>query len=241
MSDWHSAEIPLIIGHRGASAYAPENTLAAFAMALDMGADGVELDVQLSAEGDLIIFHDDTPQRLTGQTGRVTDMTLAQLKALDLGEGQTVPTLDELFEMLGPTLLYNIEIKDFRLRNYGIEDAIADRVMAHQLESRVLISSFNPFAVRRSLAAFPRRVPVALLREDGWRQHTRWLADADGDNPYHTLIDVDYMRWARQKKKLVTTWTVDDSAEAQRLAKLGVNGIITNKPDVIRSAVFGAA
>ncbi len=238
MNDWFSSGKTLVIAHRGASAAAPENTLAAFALAAELGADGVELDVQLTADGQLVIFHDDTVTRMTGQPGRVTQMTLAQLKSLDLGAGQTVPTLDELFEMLGPALLYNIEIKDFRLRDYGIETAVADRVEAHNLQARTLISSFNPLCVRRARRVFSRQVPVALLREPGWLQYTYLLASGEADHPAHSLVTADYMAWARQRGYRVNTWTVDEPAEARRLAELGVDGIISNRPDAIRQALW---
>ncbi len=92
--DWLTAAGPLIIGHRGASAYAPENTLAAFGLAVDLGADGIELDVQLTADGRLVIIHDLDVARTTDGQGKVSDLTAPELQAFDAGEGQTIPTLD---------------------------------------------------------------------------------------------------------------------------------------------------
>lgn len=173
--DWLTTNTPLIIGHRGASAGAPENTLAAFALAQEQGADGVELDVQFSADGQIVIMHDATVDRTTNGTGRVTDLTLAQLQALDAGAGQTIPTLDELFEAFGPSLLYNIEIKDWGWRDHHLELAVADRIAAYHLERQVLVSSFNPLSVRRARRCLTRATLVGMIRQPRWlRWPTGW-------------------------------------------------------------------
>lgn len=239
MSDWLTSHHPLIIGHRGASADAPENTLAAFALAIEQGADGVELDVQLSADGWPVIIHDDTVDRTSNGSGRVSEMTVAELQQLDLGMEQTIPTLDELFEAFGPTLLYNVELKSdgllrTGLRDTGLEAAVAERIEAHHLENRVLVSSFDPFCVRRARRYLSRTTPVAFLRESRTWQIAHRLIKAEADHPYHALVDETYMAWARQHNLRVNVWTVDDAAEAQRLVNLGVHGIITNKPAFIR-------
>ncbi len=164
-------------------------------------------------------------------------MTLAQLKALDLGQGQTVPTLDELFEMLGPATLYNIEIKDFSIRDRGLETAVAERVAAHHLESQVLISSFNPLAVRRANHVFSKATPVGLLREAGFLQYSYLIAPAPADHPHYTMVNANYMAWVKKRGQRVNVWTVDDPAEAQRLTALGVDAIITNKPAFLRTSL----
>lgn len=239
-SNWFVGKrtFPLIIAHRGASADAPENTLAAFHQAGEQNADGIELDVQLSSDGKIIIFHDDDAARVSNGQGKVTDMTLAQLKALDLGQGQTVPTLDELFEMLGPTTLYNIEIKDFSVRDRGLETAVADCVAAHHLESYVLVSSFNPLSVRRAKREFSPATPIGLLRETGILAYSYLIARADADHPHHTMVNANYMAWAKKRGQRVNVWTVDDPAEARRLVDLGVDAIITNKPAFLRTQLI---
>jgi len=239
MSDWLTASQPLVIAHRGASADAPENTLAAFALALEQAADGIELDVQLSADGWPVIIHDDTVDRTSNGSGLVSQMTVAKLQALDLGLGQTVPTLDELFEAFGPTLLYNVELKSdgllrTGLRDTGLEAAVADRIEAHHLENHVLVSSFDPFCVRRVRRHLSRTTPVAILRESRAMQIAHRLVAAEADHPDHQLVDEAYMIWAKKRHLRVNVWTVDDAAEAQRLVNLGVHGIITNKPAFLR-------
>ena len=108
---WLSADRPLIIGHRGAAADAPENTLAAFTLALAQGADGVELDVQLCADGVPIIIHDTTVDRTCDGTGRVADLSLAELRLLTIDNDHPIPTLDDLFATFGRRTLYNVELK----------------------------------------------------------------------------------------------------------------------------------
>ncbi len=229
-----STSFPLIIGHRGASADAPENTLAAFALALAQGADGVELDVQLSADGQLVVFHDSDVSRMTSGQGKVADLTLAELRRLTMAEEQMIPTLDEVLGEFGRQLLYNIEVKDFGWRNRGTETAVAQTIRAHQLEDRVLLSSFNPLALRRLRAVLPDHLPLALIRADGWLKYGYLLADGVADHPHYALVDETYVAWAKERGYLVNVWTVDAPEEAKRLRALGVNGIITNKPAFIR-------
>ena len=237
MVDWVSGQRPYILGHRGASVDAPENTVAAFVLALDQGADGIELDVQLSQDGVLVIYHDMRLHPETGCDERIADMTLAELKALDMGEGQEIPTLDEVFEALGPAALYNVEIKDWRLWDGGTETAVADRIQSHNLERQCHISSFNPFSVRRAHRHLTRSTSSGILRQPGILRFSYLFTHSEADHPQHSMIDETYMAWARKRGYQVHTWTVDDPAEAQRLAKLGVDGIITNKPALIREAV----
>ncbi|MCB8943015.1 MAG: glycerophosphodiester phosphodiesterase [Ardenticatenaceae bacterium] len=235
--DWLSAKRPLIIGHRGASADAPENTLYAFNLALEQGADGVELDVQLSRDGKLVVFHDWTVERVTNGRGRVADLTLAELQALTMPEGQQIPTLDEVFEAFGPRLLYNVEIKAKQWGDMGVETAVADRIQAHHLENRVIVSSFSLASVRRARQRLPAATPVGLLWYKPWRYYGHWGVSAQADHPYHLLVNKTYMAWVKKRGLKVNTWTVDDPQRAKQLVALGVDGIITNKPQFIRESL----
>lgn len=235
--DWLSQDTPLIIGHRGASAEAPENTMAAIGLAAEGGAHGVELDVRLSADGNVVVIHDATVDRTTDGAGAVAQMTTEQLRALDAGRGQSIPTLDDVFQAFGPALLYNVELKGAGFRDGGLETAVADRVAAYHLENQVVVSSFNPFALRRARGSLSRSTMVGRL----WVRGPRWLAHAfpqtEADHPHHTLVDAAYMEWARERRYRVHVWTVDDPEEARRLVSLGVHAIITNYPKQIRDSL----
>ena len=235
--DWYAVPPPIILGHRGASAAMPENTLAAFALAAEQGAHGVELDVRLSADGNVIVMHDATVDRTTDGHGPVARMDTAALRALDAGQGQQVPTLDDVFQAFGPALLYNVELKSGSLFDAALAIAVADRVEAYHLENQVVVSSFNPFLVWRARRYFSRTTMLAVL----WDRGPRWLyhaiAPVAANHPHHSLVDESYMAWAREHGYRVHVWTVDDPEEAQRLVRLGVDGIITNRPQVIRDAL----
>ncbi len=237
MTTWLTADRPLIIGHRGACADAPENTLAAFALALAQNADGVELDVQLSADGVPMIMHDATVDRTTDGHGRVPDLTLAELRRLTIDNAHPVPALDDLFEMLGRRTLYNVELKALGPNDGGLVAAVARCVVAHDVADRVLVSSFSPFTVRSARRQFPAAVPVALLRERRATRLFHSVLQTAADHPDYQLVDEALMAWARRKGLRVHAWTVNDVAEGRRLARLGVHGLITNTPGVMRAAL----
>lgn len=234
---WLSLDTPLIIGHRGASAGAPENTLAAFGLAAEEGAHGVELDVRLSADGNVVVIHDATVDRTTDSVGAVSHLTTEQLRSLDAGMGQPVPTLDDVFQTFGPALLYNVELKGVGLRDRGLVAAVADRVAAYHLENQVVVSSFNPLALWRARRSLSRSTMIGRLWYRGPRRLVHALAQTEADHPHHTLVDEAYATWARERGYRVHVWTVDDPAEARRVASLGVHAIITNYPRRIREAL----
>ena len=238
----------LNVAHRGASAAAPGNTLAAFEKAVELGADGVELDVQLSADGVPVIMHDFTVGATTDGSGRVGDLTLAQLRQLDAGvrfaprfAGQRIPTLAEVLEAFGSQLLFNIELKTTSLRDNGLEQAVVSEVRRQGLDSRVLFSSFNPLSLRRVKKIAPH-ISAGLLYDlnEPLPLRKAWLAflaPHEARHPHYKMVDARYVAWARKRGYGVNTWTVDDPGEMRRLIRLGVDGIITNVPDLLRSVL----
>ncbi|MDY7077581.1 MAG: glycerophosphodiester phosphodiesterase [Chloroflexota bacterium] len=244
-------EHTLNIAHQGASAVAPPNTLAAFEKASELGADGVELDVHLSADGVPVVIHDFTVDGTTDGSGRVAEMTLTQLKQLDAGStfdpafaGERIPTLKEVLDAVGSRLLLNIELKSFSLRDDGLERAVIARIEQCELADRVILSSFNPFSLRRAKNIAPR-IPAGLLYAPHLSLPLRraWLAflvPHEARHPEHTMVDARYMAWARQHSYRVNTWTVDDPTEMRRLTDLQVDSIITNVPDVLCSLLATA-
>jgi glycerophosphoryl diester phosphodiesterase len=139
MIDWNKT---LILGHRGYSAKYPENTLLAFKKAIEAGADGVELDVWLTKDGELVIIHDETVDRVSNGTGKVKEMTLEELKSLDFGNGEKIPTLGEVFEALPEDIVINVELKDIDAVKKTVE-----LIKANNPE-RILVSSFDIDALR---------------------------------------------------------------------------------------------
>lgn len=234
----------LNIAHRGASAAAPPNTLTAFEKAWALGADGIEFDVRLCQDGVPVVIHDATVDATTDGSGPVARMTLAQLKALDAGSrfdpafaGERIPTLTEVLGAVGERLLLNIELKSGAPLDDRLEQAVVDVIEGCALGEQVLLSSFNPVALRRIQKIAPH-LPTALLYARATRLSLA-LAKLIARQPYaavhphHALVDEHTMRWARQHKHRVHVWTVDEVVEMRRMVGFGVDGIITNSPDAL--------
>ena len=245
LDSWYQGRT-LVFGHRGAKAYAPMNTIPAFELAVAQGADGIELDVHRSKDGYAVIVHDFTVDSTTDGIGRVTDMTLAQLKELDAGSwfGEQfrdvrIPTLDEVFEAVGKHTLVNVEIKSDSPETDGVEQVVADVIQRHDMASRVIVSSFNPLTLQRFRAILPD-VPIGFLYSPNMQIDTVGLMKQLGlpheaKHPYYAMIDADYVALNRPYR--INAWTVNDAADAVRLRDLGVDAIITDVPDVILKAV----
>jgi glycerophosphoryl diester phosphodiesterase len=238
----------LNFAHRGASHNAPQNTLAAFRLALEMGADGVELDVQVSKDGEAVVIHDFTVDATTDGQGPVKDKTLAELKELDAGSwldarfaGQRIPTLQEVIVEIGHQLLLNIELKTKGLGSAGLVAEVVRLIEDHNLVHRAIVSSFNPLALRRVKRLNPHICSGLLYYFDLPAHLIRTLllllADPDALHPEKRLVTQEYMTWAKERGYRVNAWTVDEPAEMKRLIALGVDGIITNRPDVLRKVL----
>ncbi len=237
---------PLVFAHRGAKTVAPENTIPAFLKAIELGADGVELDVQFSADGALVVIHGLTLDETTDGHGRVTSHTLEELKALDAGSwfgpefaGTRLCTLEEALDAIGDRLLINIEAKSFSMGNDGMAEQIAEIIQQRDLYDQVIVSSFNPFTLRRLKKVDPRIETGLLYAPDLPIYLSRaWLrpwAKPDALHPEYVMVDEAYMRWARQKGYPVNVWTVNDPDDMRRMIDLGVNIIVTDYPDRLRA------
>ena len=222
--------MPKIIAHRGASANAPENTLAAFQLAQEHKADGIELDVMLSADGQVVVFHDFTVDRMTNGSGRVKDLTLAQLKQFDLGDGEKVPTLEEVFERFGGEIFLNIELKNYTSNFDALPIKVADLVRNFGLDGLVMISTFNPFNLVRYHSKLPETV-LGLITMPGKANSWIWrMFNFDCLHPYFSDVDEELVSNLHTHLREINVWTVDESEEILRVAGLNVDGIITNDP-----------
>ena len=235
-------EGPLILGHRGASALETENTVAAFGRARRDGADGVELDVLLCATGEVMVFHDDDLTRLAGRPDRIADTPCAVLREVVLPGGTTIPTLAEALEACGPQMLVNVELKAAKIGRPAIAalvEAVARVVERAGAGGRVLVSSFNPWAVRSWMGRAPA-VPSALLFESGSPLPLRraWLAPWLRPFALHPeLVLCNPGRVAAWKRRgyMVSVWTVDDPAALRACREMAVDGLITNDPGRARA------
>ncbi len=230
-----------IWAHRGASFAAPENTLNAFALARDMGADGIELDVHLSLDGELIVAHDETVDRCSSGTGRIADMTLTQLKELDFSNHKTgyrgvrAPTLEEVFALIKPTnMVINVEIKSGVVLYEGIEAKCSALAAAAGMADRVFYSSFNHYSLLQMKAVEPG-ARIAPLYSEAMIEPWKYAAaiGAQAIHPYYpTMATPGMMRGLAELGVLCNPWTVDGESELMWLIGLGVNAVITNKPDL---------
>jgi glycerophosphoryl diester phosphodiesterase len=237
----------LILAHRGASADAPENTLAAFREAAAQGADGVELDVMVCGSGELVVCHDERLDRLTGQDLEVRRTPLYRLRELDVGGRlgfgafASIPTLEEVFAALPSHFLVNVELKCDRVGDDGLARLAGEYLSARpELAGRVIVSSFNPLCLLRLKRRFPKLRRGWLIDPDGpfWFESRFARPCANFSvHPHHAAITEPRVRRWRKAGYQVAAWTVDDPAEAARLRSLGVVDCITNRPRAVREAL----
>lgn len=235
-------------GHRGASGYAPENTLEAFALAASQGADGVELDVHLTRDGEVVVTHDEEISRVSSGSGLVRELTLSELKRLSFNrthpecEGARIPTLREVYELLLPLgLTVNVELKNSRYLYPGLEEACIDLAARMGMTDRVLYSSFNHYSLRRVMEIDPS-LPCGLLYDATliapW-DYARALGAKALHPHYSALVYEDSCEAAHRRGVLVHPWTVNAQADMRLCLARGADAIITNYPDVARRIVDG--
>jgi glycerophosphoryl diester phosphodiesterase len=235
---------PVIAAHRGSSARAPENTLAAFLAALEDGAEMIELDVHLTADGRLAVIHDETTERTTGVPGAVAEMTMAQLRELDAARfmgrswaGQTVPELGEVLDAVRSRLLVNVEIKG----PPQTAPVLARCLDEHEMRQSVIVSSFAPPSVTAITALRPPLLAGLLL--DGPVDDPLAAASAVGASLLHVkypYITADLAHRVHAAGLGLVAWTVDEPTEMLRLRSLGVDAIISDDPLLLRETLAGA-
>lgn len=234
--------LPTIFAHRGASALAPENTLSAFQLAVELGAHAIELDAKLTLDGEVVVFHDRSLARTTGAEGLVGTTSLEALKKLDAGSffdsafrGEKIPTLDEVFVQLGRKIYINIELTNYANPTDDLPEKVAELVSRYNLEEWVLFSSFNPSALNRVKKALPT-VPVGLLAlagQPGWLARSwfgSFMAPYQALHPESSDVNQKLVERVHRRGARVHTYTVNDPAQMRRLFQLGVDGIFTDDP-----------
>lgn len=230
----------MIYAHRGASAYAPENTLEAFALAIEMGADGIELDVHLSKDGELMVIHDETVDRTTNGHGQVKDFTCGQLQKLDASNGMEgfpharIPTLAEVYDLLKGTRLWvNVELKTDANFYPGIEEKCIALAKEKGMEERIVYSSFNHYSIANVLKLAPS-AKTGLLYMSGLYEpwHYAKQVGAKYIHPFFANLRLpELVQGCKENGIGINPWTIDDPNVMQMCLAADI-GIITNKPDV---------
>ena len=238
---WEGLPRPLVIAHRGASHDAPENTLAAFRLAVRRHAEAVELDAKLTRDGHIVVMHDDTVDRTTNGHGAVRKMDWQALRALRVGgqggDAETgVPLLEEVLQVVTPDLLVNIELTNYAAPLDALPIKVADLIVALGVARRVWVSSFNPLTLLRFARRLPE-VPVGFLvdarRPWLYRLFRHVVPHAVVEPPLALVTPEAVRRWHAQGK-VVAVYTVNAAADMERLFAWGVNGIFTDLPGLAR-------
>ncbi|MEY8561008.1 glycerophosphodiester phosphodiesterase family protein [Jeotgalicoccus halotolerans] len=231
------------IAHRGASGYAPENTLAAFDKAVEMQADYIEIDVQLSKDDLPVVIHDDTLDRTTNGTGNISAHTFQELRSLDAGSwfdkdyaGEKIPSLNEVLEMYGEKINILIELKSPELYP-GVEEKVAEALAKYKLDTsnNIVIQSFNHPSVIKSAEMLPE-ITHGVLAGENYKNVTdqqlqEFAAYAEYFNPNLKIVSSELVDKVHQAGMKISPYTIKTKAEAERIYKFGVDGLITDYPD----------
>ncbi len=224
----------ICIAHRGASGLFPENTLLAFRKALEMGACWLELDVQLSADGELVVIHDESLERTTNGHGLVAQQPLAVLRQLDAGQGEQVPLLAEVLDLARGRANVNIELKGIGTGE-PVARMLQQRFLSGQTKiKKILASSLNEKELR-SLSALLPQLPLALVAERVDKQIWQSAEELGvwSLNLEKSCIDSQLVAKARAEKRKVLAYTVNDVQELKRLKGCGIAGVFTDFPDLL--------
>lgn len=233
----------LVLAHRGYSSKAPENTMAAFELALQAGAHGLELDVHLTKDGEVVVIHDATLERTTDGVGFVEEHTLAELQKLDAGsffasefKDERIPTLNQVCELIKKSDgLLNVEMKA-ALGFEKLNERLIDVLSAHGLEEQTIISSFNHYALAHLKQLRPQLRTGILYNAalvDPW-VYAKSIG-ASALHPYYLGIIPEIVMGAQQNGMMVNTWTVDEKVDIKRMISAKVDCLITNEPGLALS------
>ena len=243
---------PKVWAHRGASGwdkqYAPENTMPAFAKAVAMGADGVELDVQLTKDGEIVVVHDEAIDRVSDGTGLVKDHTLAELRKLSFSKTHPeygfigIPTLEEFFSFMKTNdLAINIELKTSVIRYEGLEEKTAELARKMNMGERILYSSFNHYSVRKMQVLAPES-RTGILFADAFIDVAAYAKQYGFTalHPARHLLDYPgFIEDCHREGRLLHVWTVDSRIDMQAICQSGVDAFITDCPDNGRKIADG--
>jgi glycerophosphoryl diester phosphodiesterase len=245
IQSWNN-DAPKVVAHRGASFVAPENTMAAFRLAKELEADGIEFDVKLSQDGVPVIHHDMTLERTTNGRGRLKDWTWNDLKELDAGSyfskryvGERIPKLSQVLDEFGDSLLLNIELTNYNALYDNLPEVALQCVKEKGLSDTILFSSFNPFALR-AIRRRDRNMRLGLLLDPHMPRLARWLvlklSTYDDIHPHHTQVNFFLDQLGVNHAGFLNVWTVNQFMQIKELVSSGVGGIITDDVETAKQA-----
>ncbi len=232
------AEGFIVIAHRGASRAAPENTLSAMKKAIEYGADYAECDVFQTKDGEIVLFHDEEMERTTGQEGMIRDYTLAELKELEVGSwfseefrGEPIPTLQEVIQLVKGKIKLNIEVK-VSGNDPDITEKVVAIIRSESIAKECMVTSFEKPVIEKVKEIAPELTTGFIFDEE-------YPSDIfEGSWEYvcckRNIVDEEFVRKAKQNKKRIFVWTVNYPAEMKKFIALGVDGIITDVPDILK-------
>lgn len=232
---------PVLFAHRGACAHAPENTLPAFELALRQGADGVELDAKLSADGQVVVIHDASVDRTTNGHGRVRDLSAAELQALDAGRsssgefrGARIPRLEEVLETIGKRGIINVELTNYFTPHDELVETTCALIKKHNMQRQVLFSSFYAANLKKAARLLPE-VPRGLLALRGWmgawaRSFVFDFGDFQALHAHITDTHPEQVQRVHRLGRRIHVWTANTEEEARRLTDWRVDGIFSDDP-----------
>lgn len=233
----------LVIGHACAAGEAPANTLAGVRACLSAAAEGMEIDVQLCADGVPVLMHDDTVDRTTNLTGPVRAKTLAELQTADAGDGECVPTLDQVLSLVAGRLTVMCEVKSTPGspdQDHACVDAVVEVIGRHNAQSWTAIHSFNAEMMRRGRAAEPR-ISGAIITDPSAGPSIDILLggllkrNGQALSVEHHSVDRQLIEKAKRRQVPVWAWTADSPADWTRVIEAGADGIVTNLPHKLRA------
>jgi glycerophosphoryl diester phosphodiesterase len=234
---------PMVFAHRGFSFIAPENTIPAFKKAFELGADGIELDVQLSADGEVMVIHDTNLERTSNGVGKVSDHTLSSLKKLDAGswfskeyKGVSIPTLGEVFSLISKNIVINVELKSNPDQVIDLPAKVTSLIKELGNQERVLISSFKIEMIKEIQQLLPE-VKIGLLAQPsilGFKTRNQIAKTLPHDALHPFFRDVSSRMIKRYNKtgKRIHAYTVNKEEHMRKLFEMGVHGIFTDHPDI---------
>lgn len=234
-------KIPQLIAHRGGRAWAPENTLAAFRKSVQLGVDGIELDVQRCSTGELVVFHDEELSRTTDGVGLVKDCSLDELRRLDAGgwyhrnfEGEKVPLLTEVLDLLAGNVVLNIELKNTPIEYPGMEEDLLSAIEGYPAET-LIISSFD-HKLMHKLHAIAPHLEIALLGAAVFvdLKATATTIGAKYFHPAYDCLRADIVEEAHAAGMRVNVWTCNTRAEWRDCIRMGVDGIVSDDPTALK-------